>query len=122
MALAALELQASIPELQAIAGTKFQLRVGMHIGPVAGGVVGKRNPRYHVFGDAVSIANAMESTGVVDKVHCSSVVYDKLCNNQMFSFEKCPTLTHLPGFGSQQTYFISLRNDHQMNAIPTVDA
>ena len=46
MAQAALEILNEIPTLQQMANSKFELRVGMHVGPVVGGVVGINNPRY----------------------------------------------------------------------------
>ena len=55
MALAAFEILATIPELQRLAGVDFELRVGIHCGPVVGGVVGVKNPRYHVFGQSVAL-------------------------------------------------------------------
>jgi adenylate cyclase len=106
LANAALELIDSIPELQKLANTKFELRVGMHTGPVVGGVVGINNPRYHVFGDAVSLANSMESTGQVGRLHCSQAAYDKLKDNSGFEFETCPE-EEISGFGKQVTYFVS---------------
>ena len=90
MAKAAMELLALIPSLQEEAGTKFELRVGMHIGSVVGGVVGVSNPRYHVFGDSVAIANAMESQGEVGRLHVSEAVYRKLNGKSGFIFEEGP--------------------------------
>jgi len=50
---------------------KFQMRIGVHSGKVCAGIVGRKMPRYHLFGQTVTIAECMESSGVPGKVQIS---------------------------------------------------
>lgn len=56
----------------------WELRVGVHIGPVVAGVVGKMKYAYDIWGSTVNIASRMESNGEPGKVNISSAVYDQV--------------------------------------------
>lgn len=46
------------------------MRIGIHTGKVLGGVVGTDIVRYDIYGQDVTIANLMESSGQV-KIFCN---------------------------------------------------
>jgi class 3 adenylate cyclase len=53
------------------AGTKFNLRIGIHTGGAVCGVMGRERFVWDVYSDAVNIAARMESNGEPGKIHVS---------------------------------------------------
>ena len=54
----------------------WHLRIGIHVGPVVAGVVGKKKYAYDIWGSTVNIASRMESNGEPGKVNISSTTYE----------------------------------------------
>ncbi|MBK5272053.1 MAG: tetratricopeptide repeat protein, partial [Bacteroidia bacterium] len=54
----------------------WYLRIGIHVGPLVAGVVGKKKYAYDIWGSTVNIASRMESNGEPGKVNISSATYE----------------------------------------------
>ena len=63
---------------------KVQLRIGMHTGTVAAGVVGKKRFSYDLWGDVVNVASRFETTGEPNKIHVSEAVKFRLSDDFLF--------------------------------------
>ncbi|MGH2519530.1 MAG: adenylate/guanylate cyclase domain-containing protein [Chloroflexota bacterium] len=50
----------------------FNVRVGIHVGPVVAGILGRRTYQFDIWGDAVNTAARMESHGVPGHITLSS--------------------------------------------------
>lgn len=62
------------PEQQAI----FEMRIGIHTGPVVAGVVGSHKFAYDIWGDTVNVAARLEQGGTVGKINISETTYEQI--------------------------------------------
>ncbi len=71
-----LEMVAVAPTLP----TQWKVRVGIHVGPVVAGVVGRRQYLFDVWGDTVNTAARIEGVGVPNAVNISGDAWKQVAN------------------------------------------
>ncbi|XP_036420024.1 heat-stable enterotoxin receptor-like [Colossoma macropomum] len=105
MALDILEFMGTF-QLRHLPGIPLWIRIGVHSGPCAAGVVGNKMPRYCLFGDTVNTASRMESTGLPLRIHVSQSTISILQRTDcQFEFESRGE-TYLKGKGKEMTYWL----------------
>ncbi|KAK3508354.1 hypothetical protein QTP70_022935, partial [Hemibagrus guttatus] len=105
MALDILEFMGTF-QLRHLPGIPLWIRIGVHSGPCAAGVVGNKMPRYCLFGDTVNTASRMESTGLPLRIHVSQSTINILQRTDCpFEYETRGE-TFLKGKGKEMTYWL----------------
>jgi len=67
----ALEMLASVRDLNSDSGINVRIRIGLNTGPVVAGVIGRKKFTYDLWGTAVNLASRMQSNGLPDHIHLS---------------------------------------------------
>ena len=108
--LAAIEMQTFVAKRKrenTVRGkTAFDMRVGIHVGPIVAGIVGVKKFQYDVWGDTVNIASRMESNGEIGKVNISNDTYTLVKGEPDLVFEYRGKIT-AKGKGEMEMYFVS---------------
>ncbi|OMJ86356.1 hypothetical protein SteCoe_12144 [Stentor coeruleus] len=104
----ALQLVRTINEVNERHGINLGMRIGIHTGDIIGGIAGTNIVRYDIYGADVLMANKMESTGMLGKVHISETTMSILVKNykEEFEFYKTDTVEAPISKEDTVTYFL----------------
>ena len=84
----------------------FEMRVGIHTGPVIAGIVGVKKFAYDIWGDTVNTASRMESSGEVGHVNISEGTYALVKDEPGLLFTARGKV-QAKGKGEMEMYFVA---------------
>jgi class 3 adenylate cyclase len=97
----ALEILAAAERISAADGWK--IRIGMHVGPLVAGVIGKQKFSYDVWGATVNFASRMESGGAVDRINVSAAFYARASKQYRWEARGAQPVK---GLGTAEMFFL----------------
>jgi adenylate cyclase len=86
----------------------LSMRMGVHTGTVAAGVLGKKKFSYDLWGDVVNVASRFESSAEADRIHVSESVRVRLADD--FHFEDAG-MVELKGKGKTASFYLLGRKE-----------
>jgi class 3 adenylate cyclase len=93
------------------------IRVGLHSGPVIGGVLRGERARFQLFGDTMNTASRMESNSKVDHIHVSKETAELLIKAGKSDWvEQRAEMVSVKGKGEMQTYWVKPSKPKQRKA------
>jgi class 3 adenylate cyclase len=82
----------------------FEIRIGIHTGPVVAGIVGVKKFQYDIWGDTVNTASRMESAGEPGKINISESTFELI--KDRFNCDYRGEID-AKGKGKMKMYFVS---------------
>ncbi len=85
----------------------FEIRIGIHTGPLVAGIVGVKKFQYDIWGDTVNTASRMESNGEVGQINISGATYQLVKDKFKFTYRG---KIQAKGKGELDMYFVEELN------------
>ncbi len=102
------DLPATLPPIPGTTTEHLRLRIGMDLGAVVAGVIGKRKFSFDLWGSVVNMASRMESHGSPGRIRCTANVFHVL--SSAFAFSAPEDIT-VKGSVQIRTYFLEHSNN-----------
>jgi class 3 adenylate cyclase len=84
----------------------FEIRIGLHVGPVVAGVIGNRKLFYDVWGETVNTASRMETCSAPGRILVTPAAHAQLGSD--FTFERRGEID-VKGIGPMETWWLTAR-------------
>ncbi len=92
-----------IAEKKKLGDSFYEIRIGLHSGPVVAGIVGIKKFAYDIWGDTVNIASRIESNSEPGKINISESTYEEI-KDQFTCVPRGPV--DVKGKGELKMYFV----------------
>jgi class 3 adenylate cyclase len=103
----ALDMRIKLAEFNQQQQQNFNIRIGIHTGPVIAGVIGIKKFVYDIWGDTVNTASRMESHGIPGQIQVSEATYQIL--KDQYQFEERGVI-EIKGKGEMRVYLLKGKN------------
>jgi adenylate cyclase len=108
LAEAALDMMAFVRSWNSPYADRIHVRIGINVGTIMAGVIGRSKFSYDVWGDPVNVASRMESTSLADCIQISKHTYELIKDD----FITCPRgVVSIKGKGNMPTWFLLDRKE-----------
>ena len=98
------DLIGEVVRIAAESGVPLQARIGIHTGPVVGGVIGTTRLAYDYWGDTMNIASRLQAAAPANGIAVSEAAWFRTRHEQEYE----PQTTILKGIGEAQIYVAQL--------------